>query len=119
MAIEVEIEYHGETYRKYIGRLLGLITNKDLCALKKEILIRKRLLTAETVSIDEINAAGINATGLRIVASIRSINGENTIRKLLITEPIDMVATYTDSQRELGITCPNDHWLTIKELKKD
>lgn len=115
---EVKIEYHGNPYKEYVGRLLGLITTKELCALSSDIKLRKQLLTAATVTIKDLNEVGTNAADMRVVMSIREINGEYTARKLLITAPIDMIATYNHSAKELGVVCINDNWFVIKEIEK-
>lgn len=114
---EVKIKYHGISYKEYVGRLLGLITDTEFYAIKEDTAMRNRIITAETVPVAEINQVSGTAAGMRLAFSLRQIEGQSVFKKMLITERIEMISSFDATKKELAVIGPHDHWFVITETE--
>lgn len=112
---EVSIKYHGQKYKEFTGRLLGLITDEEFFALATDIPLRTKILTAETTNVEDINKAGMDAVDKRLVISMRTLNGDPIIKKLFVSERIKLISSYIQAKNELGILGQDEHWFTVTE----
>ena len=92
------------------GRCVGLLDSEEYNALILNEEIRRKLTTVATVSIAEI-ATVPYIKGLRLVIVLTK-----SIRKLFITEPIEMVSQYTASDT-MSIVGKNGAYIEITETR--
>jgi hypothetical protein len=89
---EVELEIYGSnTETKYLGRLLGLVTEEEYAGLVKNPELRTKLFTVETKSIKDVSTVE-NVENMRLAIALKKRNNEQVTRRtLFLTEQLDML----------------------------
>lgn len=101
--------------KKYRGRLLGLVDDKEFHALMTKKRFQNKIFSCRTVRLSEIsNSYKIGFNGLRLVLAVREVDGEAVGGKhLFITEKLSYVGS--DVGGELGILGEEDEYYIVKE----
>jgi hypothetical protein len=96
MIKQVEVEVYGNNAkdpRKFVGRLLGFVTEREFAALLEFPRLRKKLSTVETTSLSDIGKLN-TLDDMRLVFVVKERENNPVIDPVLfITDPLD-VASY-------------------------
>lgn len=108
----------GANGRKYTGRLIGLINDKEFAAIIGNKELQKKCFTSGTMSLTDIVDNHEKLDDYRMVVAIKKIDDENVIgNKLFITERLSLVS-YLDKGKSAGITGENGAYMFVEEVKE-
>jgi hypothetical protein len=114
----VSIIGHEEDEEDFEGRLLGLVTNKQLGVLLTRTELWKKIITKETVTLCEFMNDYDALEEKRMVVAITERHGSKkdkpVYRRLYISPQIDHVSSVTSSN-EITLTCKEDSLIMLRE----
>lgn len=113
----VNVEVYNENKEfKYIGRLLGLLSNKEYAAIVDNDSLKSKLLNVATTPLSEIgelSQSEVDNTRIAITVKKRG-SVEITKRILFITEPIEFISS-VNSKKYVTFVGSNDSLIIINE----
>jgi len=106
----------GSDGRKYEGRLLGLITDKEFASLIHNVEIQKKCFTSATMPLSELVDNHEDLTGYRLAMAVKEIDEKPVMdsQKLFITERLSLVS-YLNTDKSAGITGENGAYMMVEE----
>ena len=112
---EMEIDlYVGQTMIQYIGRCLGFLSAEEYAALVETPALRKKLMSVDTKSIDDLNNRE-DVDGMRLAVAFSSKDGVVVSPKqILVSAPIDFINSFVSGQ-ELALSLRDESFLMINK----
>ncbi len=108
----------GSDGKRYTGRLIGLITDKEFAALIENDSVQKKCFTSGTIPLSDIVDNHEELNGYRIVMAIKKIDDNSVIgQRLFITERLALVSQLNPdtTAKSAGITGESGSYMMIEE----
>lgn len=108
----------GTDGKRYTGRLVGLITDKEFAALIENDSVQKRCFTSGTIPLSDIVDHHEELDGYRIVMAIKKIDDNPVLgQRLFITERLALVSQLNPdtTAKSAGITGESGSYMMIEE----
>ena len=110
--------YLDKETNSYKARILGVISEDEFHAIRKNSGIASRLSTAEAMSIAQLYELGTKVSGLRLLFAIREDNNKiSRAKTLLVSDIVDLPTFYTVKDGQLGFSFKgtNKNWMILHE----
>lgn len=108
--------FKGNDTKKYKGRLIGLVDEKEFSKIISSKMIQSRIATAETMPLKEIAEGYDDLNNLRMVVSLKEVDGESVFgKRLFITERLGYISAMSPDRSELSVTGDKGSWMMISE----
>jgi hypothetical protein len=108
----------GANGRRYTGRLIGLVNDKEFAAIIRNKELQKKCFTSATMPLTDIVDHHEKLEGYRMVIAMKKVDGEPIIgNKLFITERLSLIS-YLDNDKSAGITGENGAYMFVEEVKE-
>jgi len=101
--------------RTYEGRLLGLIDDNEFHCIMKNRSTQNKIYSSETIPLKEITDNFNRLKGLRLVISLRKVDGKNIPgKRLFISEKLSYI-THQSKNEPVGILGEEDEYYEVTE----
>lgn len=108
----------GSAGKRYTGRLVGLIADKEFAALIESDSIQKKCFTSGTIPLADIVDHHEELEGYRVVIALKKIDDEPVLgQRLFITERLSLVSQLNPNKtaKSAGITGESGSYMMIEE----
>jgi hypothetical protein len=113
------MESRGTNGKKYSGRLIGLINDKEFASIISNKEVRKKCFTSGTLPLTEIVDNHETLQGFRMVIALKEIDEKPVFgQKLFITERLSLIS-YLNTDKSAGITGEHGAYMLVEEANDE